>query len=442
MNQSFPRYFFIQETLVIAQIMTYVGASVLIKAIGFVITVWVARVLSIEEFGYWGLMYAFQTGAAMFASVGIAEVTAGRFRSLHATEDRQFLFAGAQHAFIVTGSVVLLAGLGLRALLPVFEQLDGLTACLLAGVLIGFGTLQAQLLRLDERHNDSVYFVFLVPLAAWLGGATGLGVFSNIAAFYWVSVVTMSLLLSISWRRMLGVGVGVVPVDSTMSIARGIYPYAIVSIVGWLCGYGNNFIIIMLFDSYEVAKFTFLLAIGSVIQIASTSMSQVWTPRFIHMSNDRPSEEVEDAAYRFFLMQSIIMGTCIVIAVALVPWILELMGGNLGFYADARVEMFLVMVAYIVLIPWWHCYNHLIYHGQGKSIMAVTVGVSAVGIGLWILLMKLLGSIGIYLGFFAQLLIMSIGISIYTQRRFVVRVPWASALVGILIASGGYILTA
>jgi len=48
----------------------YAGAAVLLRLIGFVISLWLAKSLSPAQYAYWGLLYSAQTGFISFALVG------------------------------------------------------------------------------------------------------------------------------------------------------------------------------------------------------------------------------------------------------------------------------------------------------------------------------------------------------------------------------------
>ncbi len=68
--------------------------------------------------------------------------------------------------------------------------------------------------------------------------------------------------------------------------------------------------------------------------------------------------------------------------------------------------------------------------------MYVVLLSSIIGLTVWLTLMTLLGAIGIYLGFFFQMMLRSIGISI-SVRQWPVRLSWGATVGGILLASSG-----
>ena len=62
--------------------------------------------------------------------------------------------------------------------------------------------------------------------------------------------------------------------------------------------------------------------------------------------------------------------------------------------------------------------------------MRVVVGTSVIGILVWFLLMLALGPIGIYIGFFVQMFLRSVGIFFYSRQFWPLRFGWTGLVVG------------
>lgn len=417
----------------------YAGSAALLKAGGFLLSLWMARTLPVAEYGAWGLLYAFQTGLTTFGLVGILEAVVGLLRSHDTPEARRALFGGATGAFLVTISASLIIAIAIAPF--VLGQRIGLLAIacvLVSGALLAFAALQAQIVRLEERHLASLGFNFGVPLVGLASSTAWFIAERSAQSFFVGSAVGLVVAMAALWRagKVEAYSVARHGEQRRQVMAR-LAPYVVVAFFGWLSGYGNNFVVTSLFPATEVARFTFALSLGSVMQLVASALNQVWSPRFFLITQSEPFDTVEDKNRRFFFSQSVVLGLIAALSIVLLPPLLKALGGNLAFYASMKLELFFVFAAYIVLSPWWHCHNYFLAYDRGPSVMNIVLITSAVGIVLWLALMWLLGPLGIYIGFFSQMVVRSIGIVLFARGFWPVRVGWGGVATGMLVASGG-----
>lgn len=417
----------------------YAGSATLLKAGGFVLSLWMARTMPVVEYGTWGLLYAFQTGLTTFGLVGILEAVVGLLRQHRTPEERRDLFAGASGAFFLT-----LAASTAIAVLGAFifrrEGIDVITlvSVLASGALLAFASLQAQIVRLEERHAASLAFNFGVPLLGLVGSAVGFLVDQSVQSFFIGSAAGLVIATTVFAR------VGQIRIyrparhrQHRAAVLRRLSPYVAVAFFGWLSGYGNNFVVTSLFDATEVARFTFALSVGAVMQLVASALNQVWSPRFFRITQTEPFDVVEGKNRRFFFAQSMVLGLMAALGIMVLPPLLTALGGSLAFYASMKLEMFFIFAAYIFLSPWWHCHNYFLAHDRGPSVMKIVLITSAVGIAVWIGLMWLLGPLGIYAGFCAQMAIRSAGIVMFARGFWPLKVGWAGVAGGLVMALGG-----
>lgn len=434
--------FFSQQKLVHFALL-FAGSAAVLKLLGFLLSLWIARAMIPEQYGIWGLAFAIQIGIGTFGMVGIQESVIGMLKEHTSQPDRSHLYAASMRAYLVTLAITLIVSFCVIDVSLGWKSINalGFTGVIVSGSLMALASLQAQIARLEEDHLTSLVFSFIIPLAGVGGSAMAFNLIPSVDAFFAGSGLGM-LLATASFYRCLR---GLTPATSNVAftsykLVRRLSPFVIVAFFGWLSGYGQSLFVNHLFGLEDVAKLTFLLTTGAVLQLLTSALNQVWAPRFyslIHSNQD--NDEVERLNHRFYSAQSIALGVFAAICVAVMPYLLDYVGGQLIVYRHMQAELLLIFAGYIVLVPWTHCQNYLLVHDKGKSLMYVVLISSVIGLAGWIVLMALLGPLGIYLGFFIQMVLRSIGISI-SVRQWPVRLSWGATVIGIFVACSGLLL--
>ncbi len=422
----------------LAYALLYSGSAALLKGLGFLLSLWVAKVLVPEQYGVWGLTYAFQVAIITFGLVGIQEALIGLLHKYPKHEDRQRLYSGAVRVFALTLSITLALGICGMFFSPGQIGIDfiAIGGVVISGSLLALAMLQAQISRLEEDHLSSLAFSFLIPFAGLAGSAIAFMLNPTVAAFFSGSAVGMLLLtLSLNGRLTILSYSNKELSAICREILQRIWPFILVALLGWLSGYGSNFIVNHLFTLKDVAQLTFLMTIGSILQLLTSALNQAWSPQFFRLINSNTDRaHIERINYKFYSYQSLGLGVFSALCLFLMPYLLDYAGGELKNYRDLRLEIFLIFSSYIILILWTHCQNYLLIYDRGNLMMQVTLATSVIGLPIWGLLMLLLGPIGIYLGFFAQMFIRTLGI-IVSVRKWHLRLSWISTIVAILLAA-------
>lgn len=417
----------------------FLGSALMLRGIAFALSLWLARSLSVFDFARWGLLYAVQTGLTAFGTVGIVEAVISLQSRQRGPTERLRLYSAAVPVFHISAAVSALIAMSLLgAMWPRFrEDLFAIITAVASGVLLAYALLQSQLIRLDEKHIDSLYFSFGMPFVGLLCSGAALSFRGTVESFYIAS--TLGLLLAMGLCRAGRVGYSGESAGRAerIEIQSRIPPYLVIALFGWLSGYGNNLVIGAFFEAEQIARFTFAMSVGTMLQLIATSLNQVWGPRFYRIIHSESFAEVERKNRHFFALQSIGLGCIGGAILALLPAVLPALGGNLAYYSTMRWELFFVMIAYVCLTPWWHCNNYYLAYDKGRNVRDIVLVTSAIGLGAWLLLMYSLGELGIYAGFFVQMLIRSVGIFLFARRNWDVKMVWPSIAAGGLIVFGG-----
>jgi len=417
----------------------YTGSAALLKLAGFIFFLWLARTLSVEDYANWGLLYAVQTALTSFGLVGIIEAVVGLLRNHRSPDEQKRLLAAGNTAFLVTLAASVALALVVWVMFAGHSQISGLTlsSVLGAGALLAYSSLQAQLVRLEERHFASLCFSFFLPAAGFLGSFAAFFFERTVESFFWGACAGLTTSMVGTWLCRMGFHGRSRMADARPILLR-VTPFITVAFLGWLSGYGNNFVIKLFFDSSEIARFTFAMAVSSVMQLVASALNQVWSPRFYRITQEMPFEHVEQKNHDFFRLQGIVLGATGGAVIALYPSLIKLVGGNLAYYQSMDVELLLLFSAYLILSPWWHCHNYFLAYDKGSIVMKIVLMTSIVGVVLWLILMWALGPIGIYVGFFTQMLTRSVGILLVARTYWPVRTSWDGVLSGVVIMFIGF----
>jgi len=415
-------------------------AAACVKGLGFLLFVWLARVLSVEEYAKFGILYGAQTGVAAFAQAGILECAIGQLQRYQSARARSELFGALIGIFLLCGTLsagVVVCGYSLATQVFSLRELYLFALAAGVGLLTAFGALEAGFLRLEERHEAALAWSSFFPAMTYVGGALVCLAAPSAGAFFAGGLGGVLLGFGIALRR----GMGWFGVRRPATVVdhwpQLVAPYLVVAIVGWLSGYGANGLIRALTSTEEVARYTFLFTLASIPQLLATSMNQVWSPRFYRIIHELPPIEVERRNRRFFLWQGLALGVCGTCLLLAYVFGLEFVGGHVNAYKGLGYGLTLLAGSYIVSIPWWHAQNYFFVHSQGRLLMRITIHAGVVGFALWAALIVWYGSAGLYLGFAVQVAIRSLWIWVVAHRRWGIRFPWQ----GILAGSAGLLST-
>ena len=80
-------------------------------------------------------------------------------------------------------------------------------------------------------------------------------------------------------------------------------------------------------------------------------------------------------------------------------------------------------------------------HGEGRELMRIVLVTSAIGLAAWVTLMWVLGPVGVYIGFFSQMVLRTLGIFIAARKKWPIAIAWDGVVAGVLLTLVGFAAT-
>ena len=294
--------------------------------------------------------------------------------------------------------------------------------------------------RLKEDHFGSILYLFTPQFLIFFGGIIFVLIFGSSQYFFVGSALFLfifSSLVFLNYRNnRLPLQYGLF----TKKIIFYSFPYYIIAFTGWLKGYGNNFIINIYLDSFEIAAYSFLFTISGILLMIANSLNTVWAPRFYNTFSQDKIQNLEQKNNFFYGVLAIILGLVISLIMIIYQFILKIIGGNLLLYSGMHFELYLILLSYVIYSPIWHYRIHFYVNSMGNILMKITILSSILGILNMILFIKYFGSIGIYYGFLSSTAINLLLTSIISYRKWQLAINWFAVFIGLLISFISYFL--
>ncbi len=422
----------------------YTISAIIVKSTAFLSILWIGKNFNADEYAYFALLFSFHQGISTFGAAGIKEAVVGFFKNISSSQERELLFSNV--ALSVLPSILLILFFSLIIYFFHLEDNnpDLIFVCfyftLFSGILTSISIFKSHMNRLNEDHFGSIIYLFIPQLIIFISGIFSILVYNNPQYFFIGS--SMSLIIFLFVIKLL-YNKNVLKLnysDITKKIIYASLPYFVIAFTGWLKGYGNNFIINIYLDNFEIAAYSFLFTFSGILLMISDSLNTVWTPRIFNTFSKSPLEKIEKQNNFFYGLLAIILGIVVSIILLIYPYLLQFIGGNLVLYSKMPFELYLVLLSYIIYTPIWHYRIHYYVHSQGKKLMSITIKSSILGLLNIIFCIKYLGSIGIYLGFLSFTIINLFYIVFSSYKRWDLKINWFGVLIGCLISSASFFI--
>ncbi|MDR6786138.1 O-antigen/teichoic acid export membrane protein [Pedobacter africanus] len=410
----------------------YTLTSTIQKGVGFIVFMFFASILTTGEYAKFGLSYSIFTIVSALSYSGILESVVSLMHEYKTSNNLANLFKAANSVFVL---LTLFSFVLTTIFVGFFYNNNFSSAGDYLFILLGAGVssyfvFQSIIVRLEEKHRLSILFSFLPALLGYIAGYVAVRYLKSGSSYFLGTflgvIVAMALLTPFVKKDFKGFSF--LKSDIHLIFSR-ITPYLIISVIAWVLGYGNTFLIKYLFDDLQVATFIFLFTISSILQLVANSMNQVWSPRFF-LSFEEETFEALEAKYRKFTnIQGLVLGGVGAFLILSAPLVLNYFT-KLSKFNNSHNEMFFLFAGYVVSIPWWHYQNYYMINNKGKSLMNLTLISGIIGYFVWILCMLFLGKEGIYVGFFLQMAIKSLIVYFNSRNHWKVHFDWIGISIG------------
>lgn len=422
----------------------YTSLSIVVKIISFISILWLGKIFTPIEYAYFAILFSIHQGIATFGGAGIKESIVGFFKDLKSKNERDYLFSNALLATIPS----VLSSLFFFFFFYFFyikdKNPDLILLCLLftiiSGTLSSLLIFKSHMNRLQENHFGSIIYLFTPQFLIFLGGIIFTLIFNNSQYFFAGSALFLFIFSIFAFLAFRNNRLPLLYGSFTKKIIVFSLPYYIISFTGWLKGYGNNFIINIYLDSFEIAAYSFLFTISGILLMIADSLNTVWAPRFYNTFSQDRIQNLEQKNNFFYGVLALMLGLVISFILVTYKFILQMIGGNLLLYSEMHFELYIILLSYVIYSPIWHYRIHFYVNSLGNILMKITIASSILGVLNMILFIKYFGSIGIYYGFLSSTAINLLLTSIISNHKWTIAINWFAVFIGCLISFITYFL--
>ncbi len=407
----------------------YGSAEVAGRFIQFATIFYLVRTCSKTVFGAFGFMLAVQQVVALLGISGIVEMLTGEIAHAKDIQERDrsirtiHRYAARYRLlwFLLSAAMILIFAVSGGS--PYAPSLA--LAASASGYLLSKFNLESATYQIVQSQRMAIILKILPPVAMNIGGIIAyhfgkqqlfpffLGSFGGL-----VAAMAMT-----RWWSTTPENGPLQPSHRPAELLRRTGPYMVVSILGWLSGYGNNLIIHSIFNASVVAEFTLALTLAMPVFMLCNATNQAWNPKFIELSRWQTKDDLNAANAAASAVQLLIAAIASLMLTSLYPFFFMLVGGNLREYAHVVPYAGLLMLGYVSLHLYYRVAIYYLVARDARRYMLITTVSGLIGIILSVVLMILLKTSGIYFGFIAANIITGIFFSHYARGRWNVAWP-------------------
>jgi O-antigen/teichoic acid export membrane protein len=385
--------------------------------------------LSSGDIGILSLAYSLLSFLTLFISTGIIENLISRLRS-NSNRDPFPILIDLLISLFFNFSFVSIILFIFRSYLP-REVNTILAPLLLISVVTAICALFSYYFRYTNRNLYSLAYFLFIPTFGFIIFLFSIG--SRIPLDTSLGIWSISLLVALAFCLLFS-SIGSTPLSLSLPFKDivHLFPYYFINIRGWFTGYGMTFIINQGYSLSEVGTYAFLLSMSSISQLIVAGIEMSWNTKFIKLLETDPSLASRKSHYIFSL---------IAILLALSSWLckvtLDLLQhfNLLSALNEANYQLYLPIMfsAYVVCIPYWLIQDYLTAYSKSKQLLQITLFSALFSLPLWIYLQSKLGFIGIFIGFFTQMLFKSLAALFIFEKSLPVLIPYRAISLALLL---------
>ena len=421
---------------IIYQASYYTFSLALQKGLIFFLIIYLASHFSPENYAQWSILYAIQTAFFSFMSVGLFESIISMTKDLKVKKQKEDIISSVN---FITSSIFLV--LLIISLIYYFylSKLDSniyIFLCVIGiGSLSSVLNLHANIIRLQGQHFLSLLFSFAPPFFSVLISLIFVIKSSEISLYYpiaFASISCIAFVLVYIRRSQFYINFSSI---YTKKIFKRTMPFMLIAFLSWLTGYGLVLIADFFLPKVAIARYALLLTLSSSIEVLATSLNKAWNPRYIAMISSKSSQFINSKATRFYSSLTLLLSFISFILLLSVDKLLLLIGKNIALYSYVKIDLFLLLTALIISIPWWQCVHYYYVYNRGKDLSKIILKTGIITIPLAIILMKLSVPYAIYITYLLERIFRTFVIYSSSKKFWDIVIPFKTTIIAISILS-------
>ncbi len=410
---------------------SYAGAELFVRIIQYCIVMYLAACLTKSAFGEFGLMFATLQLVILIGLGGFIEVIPKEFGYYNEQNNLSVLFSSLMILVVLFLVLIVL-------ILTLFISIEEVRVFLhspsfmVVGSIIIVATTQViskiceSLFRLQNDHKATIVLKTLPLLFLYVGGLLSFVVVGRsveLESFFEgmaVSAFMVLVFLNMFGMKRLEIKLSSIDWMLARKLFRSSLPYIFVAFIGWFMGYGFNYLIKIFYSVEEVADYTLVLQIGTMILLVMGALQQVWYPKLLEISQTKGLDEliaINSIMYNKF-------GVVVLVFLILLWSVLYVVvNSDVVFFANYSNIIYilpLVFFSYLInllfRLRWLFFVNYI---GAGKDYSKIIACCGVAGIVVGVGLMSTGAPIMIYCAMLINQIMIAASMSWYAHRHWV-----------------------
>ena len=260
------------------------------KALSFLVIIVFQKIIPQDDYTTFMLVYSLIIGIQAFAVSGLMSV----FDMINA--DKGGDISGEFNSLIST-SVIYSTIIGFFFVIFSGLNLQNSILSIIVGSFTVYSSINGYGNRILERLRMAYRQSYIIPTLALSVAAINYAFTHNITSF--LGCWAMSLALMMYFNKDLVRD----RLDFNRTILIIAFPFAVISLINWLTGFGINYFLSFKKSSLDLKYFSLGFSFASIIQLTVNSVRHVWLPRFLSDSIKYSQLVQKKSSYSFHIRQ-------------------------------------------------------------------------------------------------------------------------------------------
>ncbi len=360
-------------------------------------------ILEKEEYAKFGIYYAILTGVVAFSQSGLFELGASARDSSEITRSiyLKSLILRLLDLFFKSSAALFLTGLILVIVKSNFMPYGIVFFALSIGIIFAAGNTLANLFRLTDDITLGVtvlvMFIALSSVGFLVGARAGHTAQSSIQGAAIIGFVSIFSFYLFNFRKIIFFQKIKLLAKKNTTI---LIDYTLISVFGWLAGYGMNLFIYFILTTELVAEYFLIYSSIAAMGLITASINNSWAPRFIFEHHNNPDRAARKNR-KIFLIELLIVTVLSLVILFIAIFLKDYNKSKSAVIIWKNIEYIGLSLATITIsIPWWCIQNYYTRDGISGDYKRLVLSSSFVGLATWISLIYFFKIDGLYIGLF------------------------------------------